>query len=196
MKRILSFALLASMVAPGAALAHTGVGATHGLVRGLMHPVGGLDHVLAMVAVGVLAAIVGGRAFWLIPASFVAMAAAGGLVGASHLALPYVEIGIAVSVIVLGLVVALRAKLPTALAMAMVGLFGLYHGFAHGAEMPADTSGLAYGLGFLAATIALHAGGIGLGLGINSLGARPAARLAQAGGAVMAVAGVALLIGA
>lgn len=196
MKRILSLALLASMVAPGAALAHTGVGATHGLVHGLMHPVTGLDHVLAMVAVGVLAAIVGGRALWLIPASFVAMAAAGGLVGAGHLALPYVEIGIAVSVIVLGFVVALRAKLPLAWAMAMVGLFGLYHGFAHGAEMPADASGLAYGVGFLAATIALHAGGIGLGLGISSLGARPAARLAQAGGAAMAVAGVALLIGA
>lgn len=196
MKRILSLALLAFMVAPGAALAHTGVGATHGFVHGLMHPVGGLDHVLAMVAVGVLAATLGGPALWLIPASFVVMAAVGGLIGAGHLALPYVEIGIAVSVIVLGVVVALRAKLPTALAMAMVGLFGLYHGFAHGAEMPVDASGLAYGLGFLGATIALHAAGIGLGLGINSLGSRPAARLAQVGGTAMAVAGVALLVGA
>lgn len=196
MKRILSLAVLALMVAPGAALAHTGVGATHGLVHGLMHPVGGLDHVLAMVAVGVLAATLGGRAIWLIPASFVAMAAAGGLLGVSHLALPYVETGIAVSVIVLGLLVALQARLPMAWAMAMVGLFGLYHGFAHGAEMPADASGLAYGIGFLGATVALHLGGIGLGLGINSLGTRPAQRLGQAGGAAMAVVGVVLLIGA
>lgn len=196
MKRIYSLALLALLVAPGTALAHTGVGATHGLVHGLMHPVTGLDHVLAMVAIGVLAATLGGRAIWLIPASFVAMAATGGLAGASHLAVPYVEIGISVSVIVLGLVVALQARLPVAGLMAMAGLFGLYHGFAHGAEMPADASSLAYGAGFLAATIALHAAGIGLGFGINSLGARPAARLAQAGGAAMATAGVMLLIGA
>lgn len=195
MKRILSLAVLALMVAPGAALAHTGVGATHGLVHGLMHPLTGLDHVLAMVAVGVLAATLGGRAIWLIPASFVAMAGLGGLVGVGHLALPAVEAGIAVSVIVLGLVVALQPQLPLAASVAMVGLFGLYHGFAHGAEMPADASGLAYGIGFLGATIALHLGGIGLGLGINSLGARPARRLAQVGGAAMAVVGVALLIG-
>ncbi len=196
MKRILSFAVLASIVAPGAALAHTGVGATHGLVHGLMHPLTGLDHILAMVAVGVLAATLGGRALWLIPASFVAMAAGGGILGVSHLALPYVEAGIAVSVIVLGLVVALQPRLPLASAVAMVGLFGLYHGFAHGAEMPADASGLAYGIGFLGATVALHLGGIGLGLGINSLGTRPAKRLAQVGGAAMAVIGVVLLIGA
>jgi urease accessory protein len=196
MKRILSFAVLASIVAPGVALAHTGVGATHGLVHGLMHPLTGLDHILAMVAVGVLAATLGGRALWLIPASFVAMAAGGGILGVSHLALPYVEIGIAMSVIVLGLAVALQPRLPLAAAVAMVGLFGLYHGFAHGAEMPADASGLAYGIGFLGATVALHLGGIGLGLGINSLGTRPAKRLAQVGGAAMAVVGVVLLIGA
>jgi urease accessory protein len=196
MKRILSFVVLASIVAPGVALAHTGVGATHGLVHGLMHPLTGLDHILAMVAVGVLAATLGGRALWLIPASFVAMAAGGGILGVSHLALPYVEIGIAMSVIVLGLAVALQPRLPLAAAVAMVGLFGLYHGFAHGAEMPADASGLAYGIGFLGATVALHLGGIGLGLGINSLGTRPAKRLAQVGGAAMAVVGVVLLIGA
>lgn len=196
MKRILSIAVLACLVAPGAALAHTGAGAVHGFAYGLMHPMGGLDHVLAMVAVGVLAAIIGGRALWAIPASFVAMAAAGGAMGAIHLTLPYVEVGIAASVIVLGAVVALQARLPLAWAMAMVGLFGLYHGFAHGAEMPADAAGLAYGLGFLAATLALHAGGIGLGLGIGRMGSRPATRLAQAGGSAMAIAGVVLLLGA
>jgi hypothetical protein len=99
-----------------------------------------------------------------------------------------VELGISASVILLGLAIALQAKLPLGLAAGLVGLFGLYHGYAHGAEMPADAAGLAYGLGFLAATAALHVAGIHLGLGIVHLASRSATRFAQAGGAAMAVA--------
>lgn len=193
MKRILSLAVLALMVAPGAAFAHTGVGATHGLVHGLMHPLTGLDHVLAMVAVGILAALLGGRAIWLVPASFVAMAAVGGALGVEGVPVPFVEFGISASVVLLGLAIALQARLPHGWTAGLVGLFGLYHGYAHGAEMPADASGFAYGAGFLAATAMLHIAGIGLGLGIAHMARRSATRFAQAGGAAIALAGIVLL---
>ena len=178
MKRGLSILAAACILMPSAAVAHTGAGATDGIVHGLMHPVTGLDHVLAMVAVGVLAAFIGGRALWLVPTSFVAAAALGGVLGVRGVTLPFVEFGISTSVILLGLAIALQARLPLGWTAGLVALFGLYHGYAHGAEMPADASGLAYGLGFLAATAALHVAGIGLGLGINLLASsRPAARL-------------------
>jgi urease accessory protein len=193
MRRALSILAAASVLTPVAALAHTGVGDTHGVLHGFMHPISGLDHVLAMVAVGVLAALLGGRAIWLVPTSFVAMAALGGVLGMQGLPVPFVEFGISASVILLGLAIALQAKLPLRWMAGLVGLFGLYHGYAHGAEMPADTSGLAYGVGFLAATAMLHIAGIGLGLGIAQLAKSSATRFARAGGAAIAVAGVALL---
>ena len=115
-----------------------------------MHPLGGLDHVLAMVAVGLYAALLGGRALWLVPGTFVAVMALGGALGMAGYALPYTEIGIALSVIVLGLAVALRISLPTLAAMALAGLFAIFHGHAHGAEMPQDLSGYEYAAGFLA----------------------------------------------
>jgi urease accessory protein len=193
MKRAISILVAASVLAPVAALAHTGVGDTHGVVHGFMHPVSGLDHVLAMVAVGVLAALLGGRAIWLVPTSFVAMAAVGGVLGLQGVPVPFVELGISASVILLGLAIALQAKLPLGWTAGLVGLFGLYHGYAHGAEMPADASGFAYGVGFLAATAMLHIAGIGLGLGIAQLAKSSATRFAQAGGTAIALAGVALL---
>jgi urease accessory protein len=158
-----------------------------------MHPVTGLDHVLAMVAVGILAALLGGRAIWLVPASFVAMAAVGGLLGVQGVPVPFVEFGISASVVLLGLAIALQARLPLGWTVGLVGLFGLYHGYAHGAEMPADASGFAYGVGFLAATAMLHIAGIGLGLGIAHMARRSATRFAQAGGAAIALAGIVLL---
>ena len=194
MKRALSILVAASIFAQGAALAHTGAGGTDGIMHGLMHPVTGIDHVLAMVSVGVLAAFLGGRALWLVPASFVALAAVGGALGARGVPVPFVEPGISASVILVGLTIALQARLPLGLAAGLVGLFGLYHGYAHGAEMPADAAGLAFALGFLAATAALHVAGISLGLGIVHLASRSATRFAQAGGAAMALAGVALLV--
>lgn len=193
MKRVISILAVAFVLAPVAALAHTGAGDTHGVVHGFMHPVTGLDHVLAMVAVGILAALLGGQAIWCVPASFVALAAVGGLLGVQGVPVPFVEFGISASVVLLGLAIALQARLPLGWTVGLVGLFGLYHGYAHGAEMPADASGFAYGAGFLAATAMLHIAGIGLGLGIAHMARRSATRFAQAGGAAIALAGVVLL---
>jgi urease accessory protein len=185
---------LAGALLPTAALAHTGIGAAGGFAHGFWHPIGGLDHVLAMVAVGAFAVRLGGRALWLVPAAFVAMMAAGGFAGMERIQLPFVEIGIAVSVVVLGLSVAFQWKLPVAAASALVGLFAIFHGYAHGSEMPVDASGLGYAAGFMLATAALHVAGIGLGLAVGGIGAR--SRLAlQASGGAMALAGVALLGG-
>lgn len=144
--------LLARLIAlglaglPTAALAHTGVGDTAGLVHGFLHPMGGLDHVLAMLAVGVLAALLGGRALILVPLSFVAMMAVGFVLGLGGVALPLVELGIALSVIVIGAAAAWGGRLPVAAAMSLVGAFAIFHGHAHGAEMPADATGLTLSL--------------------------------------------------
>jgi urease accessory protein len=177
---------------PGAALAHPGHDAG-GFAHGVMHPLGGLDHVLAMVAVGLYAALLGGRALWLVPATFVGVMAIGGAVGAAGYPLPYTEIGIALSVIVLGLAVALRASLPTLAAMALVGLFAIFHGHAHGAEMPADAAAVSYATGFMLATALLHGAGIAIGLAAGRLAERGGWRVAQVAGGAMALAGVALL---
>jgi urease accessory protein len=176
---------------PTAAFAHTGVGPAGGFGAGFMHPLGGFDHILAMVAVGVLAARLGGRAIWMVPGAFLAMMAVGGV---TQIHVPFVETGIAVSVIVLGLVVAFRWTLPVAAASALAGLFAVFHGHAHGTEMLAGATGVTYALGFLLATAALHAAGIGLGYGAGRIGARRQLAL-QAGGSAMALAGVALLSG-
>jgi urease accessory protein len=185
---------LAGALPPTAALAHTGIGAAGGFAHGFWHPIGGLDHVLAMVAVGAFAVRLGGRAVWLVPAAFVAMMAVGGLVGMERIQLPFVETGIALSVVVLGLAVAFQWKLPMAAASALAGLFAIFHGHAHGSEMPVDASGFTYAAGFMLATASLHIAGIGLGLAVGRIGAR--SRLAlQAGGGAMALAGVALLSG-
>jgi urease accessory protein len=185
---------LAGALLPTAALAHTGIGATSGFAYGFWHPIGGLDHVLAMVAVGAFAVRLGGRALWVVPSAFVAMLAVGGLAGVEQVQLPFVETGIALSVVVLGLAVVFQWKLPVAAASALAGLFAIFHGHAHGSEMPVDASGLAYAVGFMLATAALHGAGIGLGLAVGRIGAR--SRLAwQASGGAMALAGVALLSG-
>lgn len=191
---VLPFTLAA--LAPSAAFAHTGVGDVHGFAHGFLHPLSGLDHVLAMVAVGLFAAQRGGRALWLVPLAFLGMMIAGGALGAAGVGLPYVEAGIALSVVVLGAAVALRLDLPTTLAMALVGVFAVFHGHAHGAEMPETASGLAYGAGFIGATALLHAVGLGLGLALGRTQTPLGGRLAQGAGGAMALAGVALLVGA
>lgn len=190
-----SFALAAFALAPSLAFAHSGHGDAHGFAHGFMHPVGGLDHILAMVAVGIFAANLGGRAMWAVPAAFVGLMAAGGAIGMAGIDLPFVELGITGSVIVIGLAVALGWKnWPLGAAMALVGFFAVFHGFAHGAEMPADASGLSYATGFMAATAILHALGVGIGLAIGKVGAG-APRFTQALGVLVAVAGVGLLSG-
>jgi urease accessory protein len=167
---ILPSAVLFALL-PTAALAHPGLGDGHGFVHGFAHPLGGLDHLLAMVAVGLFAWQLGGRALVLVPATFVLAMAAGGALGMAAMPLPGVELGIAASVIALGVIVALRLKPPVAIAMGMVALFAVFHGHAHGTEMPLDASGLTYAAGFMLATALLHAAGIALGMAIGRIGA-------------------------
>ena len=181
-----------AILAPEVASAHVGAGHTSGLAHGFSHPVGGLDHVLAMVAVGLFAASLGGRALWAVPLTFVAVMAVGGVLGIEQIQIPYVETGIALSVVVLGAIVALRVQWPVAAAMAVAGIFAIFHGYAHGQEMPMDASGAAYATGFMMATALLHAAGIGL----QRISGGAWHRTAQLGGSAMALAGVALLTGA
>lgn len=193
-KVLAALVLAAGGLIPAVAYAHTGVGATGGLMHGFAHPIGGLDHVLAMVAVGVFAALLGGRALWLLPSAFVPMMAVGGVLGIYSLEVPLVEAGIAASVIVLGLVVAFRWNPPVAAAMAVVGLFAIFHGHAHGAEMPIDASGMNYAAGFMLGTALLHMAGILLGFAAARIGRNSPVAI-RAGGGAMALAGVAMLGG-
>ncbi|WP_234053521.1 MULTISPECIES: HupE/UreJ family protein [unclassified Xanthobacter] len=190
-------ALLAAIATtlPTLAFAHTGVGATHGFVHGFGHPLGGLDHMLAMVTVGIFAWQLGGRAIWAVPATFVALMAVGGALGVSGVNVPFVELGIGLSVVVLGAVVAFGLKAPLAVAMALAGFFAIFHGHAHGTEMPLDASGLSYGLGFMLATGLLHVAGIGLGMAIGRFGETHGERFVRGAGAAVAVAGLALIGG-
>jgi len=184
-------ALAASLVfIPTLAMAHPGLPHAHDVVTGFAHPIGGLDHVLAMVAVGLFAAQLGGRALWLVPASFVAVMAVAGLAGTAGVNLPLAEAGIALSVIALGAVVAFRLTMRVAAAMALVGFFAIFHGYAHGIETPETASGLLYGLGFVAATAMLHALGIGIGLGVGRLEASYGRHLVRIAGSAAAVIGV------
>jgi urease accessory protein len=191
-------ALLATalVLVPSLAFAHPGPpGHTHGFIDGMLHPLTGLDHILAMVAVGLFAAQLGGRALWAVPASFVTVMAAAGFAGMNGVALPLTETGIALSVIALGGVIALRVSMPLAAAMAMVGFFAVFHGYAHGIETPDNASGLLYGAGFVAATALLHGMGIGLGLTIGRLQGVYGRNLVRVAGSVAAVIGVAMLAG-
>ena len=197
MSKTVARGALAAILAlsPTLAFAHVGVGDAHGFSHGFVHPIGGIDHVLAMVAVGMFAATLGGRALWAIPASFIVMMAVGGALGMMGVNVPFVELGIATSVIVLGSAVALRwTNWPLGATTAMVGFFALFHGFAHGAEMPAGASGATYAAGFMLATALLHMVGIGVGIALGKIGAN-APRVTQGLGALVAVAGVGLLTG-
>jgi urease accessory protein len=179
---------------PTAAMAHPGTGHVTGFMHGFSHPVGGIDHILAMVTVGILAFQLGGRALWLVPATFVGVMAVGGLLGVLGVPVPFVEVGIGLSIVVLGTAVALGVRAPIAIAMSVVGLFAIFHGYAHGTEMPEDAGGLAYGAGFVLATTLLHAAGIGLGFVAGRL-AQSHGRVAfQVGGGLVAVAGLAILL--
>jgi urease accessory protein len=160
-----------------------------------MHPMGGLDHVLAMVAVGLLAARLGGRALWLVPLSFVTMMIVGGIAGVGGIGLPFVELGIAGSILVLGFVIALGHQIPTSLAMALAGFIAIFHGHVHGTEMPVDVAGFAYGAGFVAATALLHAAGLALGIGADHLAGVWSAKASRIAGGLMAAAGAGLLAG-
>lgn len=180
---------------PSAAFAHTGAGDAHDLIHGFMHPMGGVDHILAMVAVGVFAFVLGGRALYLVPLAFVGMMAAGFLLGIGGIEVPFVELGIALSSVVIGGAAALGKPMPVYAAMALVGVFAIFHGHAHGAEMPANASGLEYAVGFIAATALLHLAGIAAAMGVAKLVGRFGKPVAQVAGAVFALGGVGVLAG-
>lgn len=188
---------LAAIAAPlalaaGAAQAHTGAGPTAGFMAGIAHPFFGVDHLLAMIAVGLWAALLGGRAMWLVPAAFVGLMAVGGVLAITAVGLPVVELMIAASVIVLGGLVAVRVKAPTVAGMAVVAAFALFHGHAHGLEMPVGAGGLSYFAGFVLATAALH--GLGLAIGLTAGRLRDGLAVRAAGGAI-AAAGLLLIAG-
>jgi urease accessory protein len=186
---VLSLALATAAATASGAAAHTFGAQGAGFAQGFAHPFGGIDHLLAMVAVGLWAAQRGGRALWVVPAAFVAMMALGGIAGAFGLTLPLVELAIAISLVVLGLAVTLSIRLPVAASALLVGLFALFHGHAHGSELPETASALAYGIGFVAATASLH--GIGIATGV--LLKRDAGRLlVRLGGAGIAATGLLL----
>jgi urease accessory protein len=156
--------ILVSLSCAEPALAHVQQGQAAGFLTGLVHPVSGLDHVLAMIAVGLWGAQLGKPAMWLLPVTFPLVMALGGFLGLVGFPLPAVEVGIAVSALALGLAVAFSARPPLAVAAALVAIFAVFHGHAHGTELPEGESGLTYSMGFVVATGLLHLVGIVIGL--------------------------------
>jgi urease accessory protein len=188
-KRLVAFAMAAlAMASP--AMAHTGEELAGGFAGGFMHPLLGPDHIAAMLAVGLWGAFLGAPAIFILPVVFPLVMAMGGVLGILGVPLPGIEIGIAVSAVVLGLMVALAAKPHLAIAAILVGAFAIFHGHAHGTELPAGANALAYALGFVIATGLLHLAGIGFGLLTKYPNGRRAVR--AAGGAI-AIAGVVFL---
>lgn len=169
------------VLAPVAALAHQETGQAAGFLSGLAHPVSGLDHVLAMVAVGLWGAVLGPPAIWVLPVAFPVVMALGGLMGLLGIPVPGVEVGIALSAIVLGAMVLAELRPSLWLAAAVVAFFAIFHGHAHGQELPEGTSALLYSLGFVVATGLLHAVGILLGEAHRWSAGRQAVRAAGGG---------------
>jgi urease accessory protein len=176
-------------------VAHTGTGS--GAMAGFLHPLIGLEHLLAMVTVGLLSAQLGGRAIWSVPATFVGVMALGGMLGLAGVNLPLVKFGIAVSVLVLGIALLAKAGFPEWLAMAFVALFAVFHGHAHGADLPAVTSAIdviAYVVGFLVSTAGLHV--IGALVGYISLRSDRGSLLLRGSGLAIALVGAYFMLGA
>jgi urease accessory protein len=174
-------------------MAHEGGGIAGGFFSGFMHPILGWDHVAAMFAVGLWGAFLGSPAIWVLPVVFPLVMTIGGALGIAGITLPAVEVGIASSAMVLGLMVVFAARPPLWVAAVIVGVFAIFHGHAHGTELPAAAVPLAYSLGFVLATGLLHLSGITFGL----LARWPAGQVAvRAGGGLIALAGAGFLIGA
>ena len=187
LKLVIAMALCAL---PAAAFAHSGEGVAGGFTGGLLHPLFGPDHVAAMVAVGLWGAFLGPPALYLLPVVFPLVMACGGVLAILGVPLPGIEAGIALSAAVLGLMVALAARPPLWVAALLVGLFAIFHGYAHGAELPEGADVVAFFAGFVIATGLLHLCGIGFGL----LATRPAGRaLVRAAGGAIALAGIVFL---
>jgi urease accessory protein len=185
---ILTFALAAALASlPSSAWAHAQEGKASGFLTGFLHPISGWDHVLAMIAVGVWGAQLGAPAMWLLPVAFPMVMALGGTMGLLGIPLPGTELGIALSAIVLGAMVLAEARPPLWVAAAVVAVFAVFHGHAHGTELPPGEDGLLYSAGFVVATGCLHGVGITIGLVHRWAGGRLALR---AVGAIVALAGV------
>lgn len=183
---------LVLLLVSSAACAHTGSGSSGGFISGFLHPVFGWDHVIAMVAVGLWGAFLGAPAIWILPVVFPLVMTFGGALGVLGIPLPGVETAIALSAIVLGAVVAFAVRPPIWLAAVIVGSFAIFHGHAHGTELPNAANPLAYSAGFVVATGLLHLSGIAFGL----LAHWPAGRmLVRLGGALIALAGAGFLTG-
>jgi urease accessory protein len=182
---VAALVLLISLAQP--ALAHTQKGEAAGFLAGFRHPISGLDHVLAMVAVGLWGAQLGAPAVWLLPVAFPMVMAVGGMLGLMGVALPGIEYGIAASAILLGAAVMFEARPPLAVASALVGFFAIFHGHAHGTELPPGQSALLYSMGFVVATGCLHAAGIAIGTVHRWSWGQSVLRVA---GAVVAVGGI------
>jgi urease accessory protein len=187
-------AIAITLLVPSVASAHTGVGDTTGFWHGLQHPISGLDHILAMVSVGLWAAQIGGKALWMVPSAFVLAMAGSSVMGHFGVPLPGVEQGILASDFILGLILLFAARLPLAVSTGVVAILAIFHGYAHGAEMPETASGLAYGIGFIISTTALHLTGVGMGLGIDRYQPKLQELLFRIGGGATVVGAVYVLI--
>ncbi|MCW5719786.1 MAG: HupE/UreJ family protein [Devosia sp.] len=188
MRKFLTLTAAGLVLLPTAVFAHTGHPETSGFASGILHPITGMDHLLAMVAVGLIAAICGGRMLWLMPAAFLGAMLAGAALGLAGLTLPGVETAIVASVIALGVLVLVPARfVPRYGVVALTAIFGLFHGFAHGLEVPQGGSVAGYLFGFVLTTAGLHLAGLLIGRRVPVL----AARLV---GASIAVVGVSLAV--
>jgi urease accessory protein len=186
------FALAVSVVAASPAFAHTGEGMAGGFLSGLMHPIFGWDHVVAMVAVGLWGAVLGSPAIWILPITFPLVMAIGAALGIAGIPVPFIEAGIALSGIVLGLLVMFLVRAPIVVAGVLVAFFAIFHGYAHGTELPDAANPFAYAIGFVIATGLLHVVGIVFGT-LNGLAWGKTA--IRAGGAAIALVGTAFLTG-
>ncbi|WP_045837955.1 HupE/UreJ family protein [Hyphomicrobium sp. 99] len=160
----MALATIFALIPLAPALAHSGTGTSAGLLSGFMHPITGVDHLVAMVAVGLWGAQLGNPAIWILPITFPLVMAIGGLLGVSGIDLPFTEIMIAISAIALGLMVATKTRPPLWVAALLVGVFAIFHGYAHGRELPEAADPLAFGVGFVIATGLLHLCGILIGV--------------------------------
>ena len=163
----LVLAMMATL--PALAIAHPGHEHTNSFMSGFSHPLGGLDHLLAMIAVGIWAASLGGRAIWAVPTAFVATMLAGGGLAVAGIQVPFVEQGILLSVVFMGIMLLASVKLSTISCAAIVAVFALFHGAAHGLEMPLNANGAQYAAGFAIATALLHAAGVAFGAVVASI---------------------------
>lgn len=193
--RIGALALIAAFISTPA-FAHLNPAEHGSFAAGFSHPLFGLDHILAMVAVGLWAALLGGRSLWLVPTAFVGTMLLGFATALASVGLPFVEPMIAASVVVIGLLAMVALQVPTPLAMAMVGFFAFFHGYAHGGEL-GEAGAMSFSIGFAIATALLHAVGVALGLGLAIVAGGGAGRsVARIAGGLTAIAGLWLAVGA